>query len=141
PSLLDAVRSRTPARLLAGRAGPAYHTATQLELRRDHAAAVDAVHTELDLVRDFGQEFVDRWQLFEVRTTVSSKADYLLRPDLGRRLDESARDTIRRQCPAGCDVQVVIGDGLSAQAVAAQVPGLLPLLEESIRRRGWTFGR
>ena len=39
---LDALRARTPARLVVGRAGAAYRTATQLELREDHAAAVDA---------------------------------------------------------------------------------------------------
>ena len=49
PELLRALRARTPARLLVGRAGPAYRTATALELRHDHAAAVDAVHAELDL--------------------------------------------------------------------------------------------
>jgi ethanolamine ammonia-lyase small subunit len=36
---------------------------------------------------------------------------------------------------------VVIGDGLSAAAVAAQVPRLLPLLEAGARQRGWNFGR
>ncbi len=36
---------------------------------------------------------------------------------------------------------MVIGDGLSAAAVAAQVPALLPRLEEEARRRGWGFGR
>src|SRR5258707_13687172 len=43
PELMQAVRARTPARILVGRAGPSYRTATQLELRQDHAAAVDAV--------------------------------------------------------------------------------------------------
>ena len=37
--LIRAVRQRTPARILIGRAGPAYRTHTQLALRRDHAAA------------------------------------------------------------------------------------------------------
>ena len=39
------------------------------------------------------------------------------------------------------DLQVVIGDGLSAAAVRAQVPRLLPFLEEESRARGWSFGR
>jgi ethanolamine ammonia-lyase small subunit len=141
PSLLQAIRARTPARLLVGRAGPAYRTATQLELRQDHAAALDAVHAELDLDRDFGPEFVARWQLFEVATQAGSKAEYLLRPDLGRRLSDAARADAVRHCPAGADLQVVVGDGLSAAAVRAQVPALLPLLEQEARRHGWQFGR
>src|SRR5947209_11612591 len=139
--LIAAVRARTPARLLVGRAGPSYRTATQLELRRDHAAAVDAVHAEVDMQRDFGGAFVERWRLFEVTTQANGKAEYLMRPDLGRRLSEAARSEIGRQCPPGADLQVAVGDGLSAAAVAAQVPALLPLLEQEARRRGWVFGR
>src|SRR4051812_46557404 len=88
--LLDVIRARTPARILVGRSGPGYRTATQLALRVDHASALDAVHAELDPVRDLGRAFVERWGLFEVATRAGSKAEYLMRPDLGRRLgDES----------------------------------------------------
>jgi ethanolamine ammonia-lyase small subunit len=138
--LIEAIRARTPARVLVGRAGPSYRTATQLELRQDHAAAVDAVRAEIDLERDLGRAFVDRWGLFEVSTRARDKAEYLLRPDLGRRLDDAAAEAMRR-CPAGSDLQVAIGDGLSAAAVVAQVPDLLPLLERGARRLGWQFGQ
>jgi ethanolamine ammonia-lyase small subunit len=140
-SLLRAVYARTPARILVGRAGPSYRTATQLELRRDHAAALDAVHAEVEMERDLGIDLVRKYQLFEVCTRAESKEQYLLRPDLGRRLDDAAREAIRSQCRAGCDVQVVVGDGLSAAAVVAQVPELLPLLDEAAQRREWSFGR
>lgn len=139
--LLQAIRARTPARILVGRAGPAYHTATQLELRRDHAAALDAVHAELELERDFGADFLERWQLFEVRTLAGSKAEYLMRPDLGRRLDDVARAAIVRHCPRGAALQIVIGDGLSAAAVIAQVPALLPLLTAEATGAAMTVGR
>jgi ethanolamine ammonia-lyase small subunit len=139
--LLRAIRARTPSRILVGRAGPSYRTATQLELRQDHAAALDAVHAEIDMERDLGSDLVRRFGLFEVRTRADSKEQYLLRPDLGRRLNDAARETIRNECPAGCAVQAAVGDGLSAAAVAAQVPRLLPLLDEEARRRGWSFGR
>src|SRR6516225_10105152 len=109
PAFMEAVRARTPARILVGRAGPSYRTATQLELRQDHAAAVDAVHAELDLAKDPGQDFVQRWGLFEVYTCAGSKAEYLLRPDLGRRLNEAARLELARRCPARADIQVAIG--------------------------------
>jgi ethanolamine ammonia-lyase small subunit len=141
PTALDAIRARTPARILAGRSGPSYVTATQLELRRDHAAALDAVHAELEAERDLGRDFVARWRLFEVRTQARDKSEYLMRPDLGRRLDDAARAAVTANCPAGCDLQAVIGDGLSVAAVVKQVPPLLPLLEREVRARGWTFGR
>lgn len=134
-SELEAIRARTSARILVGRAGPAYRTATQLELRRDHAAAVDAVHAEL------GPELIDSLSLFPTQSRASSKAEYLLRPDLGRKLSEESRARIREQCPLGRDFQIVIGDGLSAAAVAAQVPQLLPLLMHGAQERGWSVGR
>jgi ethanolamine ammonia-lyase small subunit len=138
--LIAAIRARTPARVLVGRAGPSYRTATQLELRQDHAAAVDAIRAEVDLERDLGRAFIDRWGLFEVATRARNKTEYLLRPDLGRRLDDAATEALR-QCSAGADLQVAVGDGLSAAAVVAQVPELLPLLERGAHRLGWRFGR
>jgi ethanolamine ammonia-lyase small subunit len=139
--LLQAVRARTPARILTGRTGPAYRTVTQLALRQDHAAAVDAVQAELDLLRDFGQAFVERWGLFEVTTCAGSKAEYLLRPDRGRRLSDAARTEVVRRCPDRVDLQIVIGDGLSAAAVIAHVPLLMDALEQEARERGWRFGQ
>lgn len=138
---LAAVRARTPARILVGRAGASYRTATQLQLRQDHAAARDAVHAEIDLLRDFGEELARRFGLFEVATRAADKQQYLMRPDLGRQLNDETREALRTHCPVGADLQVVVGDGLSAAAVVAQVPGLLPLLEEHARKRNWHFGR
>jgi ethanolamine ammonia-lyase small subunit len=140
-TLWAAIRARTPARLLVGRAGSAYRTQTQLELRRDHAAALDAVHAELDLRRDLGADDVERWRLFEVATRAGSKAEYLMRPDLGRLLSEGSGAELARLGTAGADFQVAIGDGLSAAAVAAQVPALLPLLADGAARLGWSVGR
>jgi ethanolamine ammonia-lyase small subunit len=125
---------------LEGRSGVSYRTATQLQLRADHAAARDAVQAELDLNAHFSREFVKRWALFEVSTEASSKSEYLLRPDLGRTLGEEARSAVRARCLPSPDLQIVVGDGLSVSAVAAQVPALLPLLYEGARARDWTVG-
>ena len=138
---LEALQARTPARLVVGRAGPAYRTQTQLELREDHAIAVDAVHAEMDLVRDFGQGFVAERQLFEVSTLARDKAEYLKQPSLGRKFSDEARQEIAQRCPSGVDLQIAIGDGLSAAAVAAQVGQLLPMLEAGARQRGWSVGQ
>jgi ethanolamine ammonia-lyase small subunit len=139
--LRQVVQTRTPARILVGRAGLGYCTATQLRLRQDHAAARDAMQTELDLLRDFSHSFVEHWGLFEVITCASSKAEYLLRPDRGRRLSDAARTELLQRCPRGVDVQVAIGDGLSAAAVRTQVPLLLDALQQGAQERGWRFGR
>jgi ethanolamine ammonia-lyase small subunit len=141
PELVQKIRTRTPARLLVGRAGAAYRTRTQLDLREAHAAARDAVRDELDLNAAFGSEFVQRWQLREFRTQARNKDEYLLRPDLGRQFDNESRARLVASGARACDIQIGIGDGLSVAAVAEQVPQLLPLLVEGAKSRGWIAGR
>lgn len=141
PDLVERIRGRTPARVLVDRAGAGYRTETQLELRHAHAAARDAVQTELELDRDLGAEFVKEWQLFEVATRARSKDEYLLRPDLGRSLTDTAAREVESACPRHTDLQIVIGDGLSVTAVAAQAPALLPLIIAQASERGWKLGR
>src|SRR6266851_3974539 len=148
PEILKKVRAQTPARLLAGRSGAAYRTNTQLDLREAHAAARDAVRAELNLFigtgidtgNGPGDDFMRKLNLFEVCSRAASKDEYLLRPDLGRHLNDASRAELSRRCTAGHDLQVVIGDGLSVTAVAMQVPRLLPLLCEGARARGWSLG-
>ena len=138
---LQKIRARTPARMLMGRAGAAYRTNVQLELREAHAAARDAVRSEMDLLSVFGEAFVRHWELFEVQTRAAGKDEYLLRPDLGRHFDESSRLKIQERCSRGSDLQIVIGDGLSVPAVSRQVPTLLPLLFAGAESSGWKAGR
>jgi ethanolamine ammonia-lyase small subunit len=141
PDPLAAALARTPARLLVGRAGTAYRTDTWLRLRADHAAARDAVLADLDLLRDFGPDRVANYLLFWAGTRAKSRAEHLRRPDLGRRLDDESRALLPNRCPKKVDLQVVMGDGLSSQAVAAQAPGLLDALHQEAAVRGWRFGR
>ncbi len=140
-TLLERIRAQTPARILIGRVGAAYRTTTWLELRRDHAAAKDAVAREFDLTADFGMEFTAEWGLFEVATLARSKHEFLLRPESGRSLDPVGRTELARRCPLRADLQVAIVNGLSAAAVRAQVPALLPRLAATAHSCGWCFGQ
>jgi ethanolamine ammonia-lyase small subunit len=141
PEIVRKIHERTPARILVGRAGAAYRTATQMDLREAHAAARDAVRGELSLDGTLGPVFVKQWGLFEVDTQATSKDEFLMRPDRGRHFSEPARQEIPKRCPRGCDLQIAIGDGLSVPAVASQVPALLPLLAEGAAARGWKAGQ
>lgn len=139
--LVRRIRARTPARVLAGRAGAAYRTETQIQLREDHAAARDAVRADFDMRDAFAAEFIEKWKLFEVRTRASSKDEYLLHPSLGREFSDTARAEISRRCAPGRDLQIAVGDGLSVPAVRAQVPALLPLLIAGAEARSWSVGQ
>jgi len=139
--LVQQVRARTPARLLLGRAGGGYRTSTQLDLRQAHAAARDAVRTELELATQFDPEFVKQWGLFEISTAARSKDEYLLRPDLGRIFPGASRQTVLRRVAPQSDLQIAIGDGLSVTAVFSQVPKILAALWERAKSRGWKLGQ
>jgi len=138
--IIEKVRRRTPARLLEGRSGASYRTNTQLNLRAAHAAARDAVRAELNLFLDLGDDFVQKWSLFEVISRATNKEEYLLRPDLGRCLNDASRAEVKRSCTTGNDLQIFVGDGLSVTAVAIQIPRLLPLLCEGALALGWSIG-
>jgi ethanolamine ammonia-lyase small subunit len=140
PEVVRKIRARTPARIFVDR-GAAYSTQMELELRGAHASAVDAVWTEFDLQKDFPPDFSSQWELFQVSSQVESKSQFLLRPDLGRRLSDTANILIAQRCRKTPDLQIVIGDGLSVAALSAQVPVLFPLLQQQARARGWSIGQ
>ncbi len=140
PEIVRKIRARTPARIFVDR-GPAYSTQMELDLRGAHASAVDAVWTEFDLHRNFPPDFVAQWDLFQVSSQVESKSQFLLRPDLGRKLTDAAKNVIRQRCPREPDLQIVIGDGLSGAALSSQVPALFPLLQQQGRAHGWSIGQ
>jgi ethanolamine ammonia-lyase small subunit len=140
PEILRKIRARTPARIFTPR-GAAYSTQMGLELRSAHANAVDAVWTEFDLGKDLPPDFVAQWRLFQVSSQAESKAQFLLRPDLGRKLSDDARERIVQRCAREADLQIVIGDGLSGAAVVSQVPVLFSRLREKALERGWSVGQ
>lgn len=133
----ELIASHTPARLFVGRAGPSLPTSVRLQLLADHAAARDAVTTELNL----SEEFLQRFEILSVSSQARTKLEYLRQPHKGRLLALEARDLIVREVSHPVDVQVVIGDGLSARAVEVQVPDLLPRLLETLQQPGWRVGR
>ena len=140
-SLLSAARARTPARVFRGRLDGGYTTASHLALRADHAAARDAVHATMDLAGPELAPLVAEHDVLALESAAEDHRQHLLRPDLGRRLSDDSRALLREQGTHGADLQVIIGDGLSAAAVHAQVPGVLGPLLEGARARAWRVGR
>jgi ethanolamine ammonia-lyase small subunit len=132
---LKALMASTTARIGVGRAGPRYTTQSLLLFQADHAVTQDALY------RDVDQRLLDDLGLFPVQTQITGgKQEYLLRPDLGRLLTEEAKRTLAERCVKGANVQVVIGDGLSAAAVEANVRQMFPVLKQGVQAAGLTFG-
>lgn len=130
PEKFRKMKERTPARLGSGRAGARYKTLTMLRFRADHAAAQDAVFSQVP------EEFAGVHDMVEVQTQCRSKDEYLTRPDLGRRFDEENQKKIRAAIPGTPKVQIVIGDGLSSAAITANAIDCLGAIREGLKIRG-----
>jgi ethanolamine ammonia-lyase small subunit len=135
PDALAGLLAATTARIAVGRAGPRYRTNALLLFQGDHAITQDA------LMRDVDPALLEELGLFGVQTQITGgKQEYLLRPDLGRQLSDEARRTVAERCAPGANVQVAVGDGLSARAVEANLRQILPVIRQGCAAAGLSFG-
>ncbi|HYQ37708.1 MAG TPA: ethanolamine ammonia-lyase subunit EutC [Pseudomonas sp.] len=136
------LRQLTPARIALGRAGSSLPTAAQLAFQFAHAQARDAVHLPFDhaaLREGLAARGLDSLLL---HSAAPDRDTYLQRPDLGRRLHPDAARLLRAQAAGhagGCDLAIVIADGLSALAVQRHSLPLLDRLLEALRGEGWSL--
>ena len=124
------MKARTPARLGSGRAGPRYKTLTMLRFRADHAAAQDAVFSQVP------EDFAEKNGLIALQTRCRDKDEYLTRPDLGRIFDEENQKKLRAAIPGTPKVQLVIGDGLSSAAILANAMDCMASIREGLKLKG-----
>ena len=129
------LKERTPARLGMGKAGPRYKTLTMLRFRADHAAAQDAVFSQVP------EDFAGKHGLVPVQTKCKDKEEYLTRPDLGRCFDEKHREIIKKSVPNPPTVQIVVGDGLSSAAIMANAMDCLAAIQDGLKGRGIDMGQ
>jgi ethanolamine ammonia-lyase small subunit len=131
---MAAMLASTPARIGVGRAGTRYRTNTLLRFRADHAAAKDAVLSEVDDQR------VARLGLVELTTRAPDKRVFLERPDAGRALSDEGKRLVAEKCIKGPEVQVCYGDGLSAAAIDAHLEAFHGALMPALAARGFRVG-
>jgi ethanolamine ammonia-lyase small subunit len=131
---LQNLRATTNARIGVGRAGPRPRTKSLLLFQADHGVTQDAIYGEVR------QDVLDKFGLFTVQTQVEDRGQYLLRPDLGRRLSEEAKAIITEQCRPQPQVQIVVGDGLSAAAINNNLPLIYPVIEHGLQTAGVSMG-
>jgi len=133
------LRALTPARIALGRTGSSLPTAAHLDFQLAHARARDSVH-EAFVLADMGDALTQagfRW--IPVRSAVGDRIQYLQRPDLGRRLDPTSRELLRRTAERGeiVDAAFVVADGLSAVAVQRHAVPLLTLVSQRLGAEDW----
>jgi ethanolamine ammonia-lyase small subunit len=135
------LRSLTRARIALGRAGGSLPTAELLGFEAAHAAARDAVWTELDVDRLEAELAPLGLPVLRLSSRATDRVTYLRRPDLGRQLAPESAARASAAAPAGgCDVALVVGDGLSSTAVQSHAAALASALLPRLRARGLRLG-
>jgi ethanolamine ammonia-lyase small subunit len=145
------LRKATSARIALGRTGGSLPTARRLEFQFAHAKARDAV------LRDFDEEkFAARLasgsasghEVLHAQSAARTRKEFLLRPDLGRRLSGPSRDKLaahaalakaglQKETTPAFDLTIVLSDGLSTRASDLQIEPLLAALLPLIRASAW----
>ncbi len=130
------LRALTPARVGLGRTGVSLETRDVLDFQRCHALARDAVHARLESAAlAAALSKLTGGHALELHSAAADRTTYLQRPDLGRRLDEPSRKALDQAAhTSGCDLALIVADGLSALAVERHVTPLvtelLPCLQD-----------
>lgn len=132
--VLAELKRSTAARVCTGRAGPRPRTLALLRFLADHSRSKDTV------LKEVPEEWVKTQGLLEVRSEISDKNLYLTRPDMGRRLSPEAIDALKAQCVANPDVQVVVSDGLSTDAITVNYEEILSPLLSGLKQAGLKVG-
>lgn len=164
PDPWQALRSLTDARIALGRSGGSLPVAEVLDFRLAHAEARDAVLMPFDAAGLAEEIRAPGVPVLRVASAAESRRHYLQRPDLGRRLAAASREMLlafaaeqnllemsgKQSAPgadkagglatpgleAAPDLVIVVGDGLSVQAMR-QVPPLLAVLLPALQAAGW----
>ena len=129
------LKAKTSARLGLGRAGTRYETFSYLRFRADHAAAQDSVFSLVP------EAFYRDHDLPMVQTMCRDKDEYLTRPDLGRRFDEKNQAIIQKVCGQNPKALLVIGDGLSSNAITANALDCAAAIRQGLKTHGIELGK
>ncbi|HEV7999796.1 MAG TPA: ethanolamine ammonia-lyase subunit EutB [Planctomycetaceae bacterium] len=124
---------RTPALYGRETAGPRPANAVMRRVKLNQGAARAAIYSELRI------DELERLADFRtLETTAQDKESHLNSPDAGARLSAAS---LARLSPEKRQVQIVVSDGLSAEAVHHNLPDLLPTLVDGLTSRRIAFGR
>lgn len=134
------LKQYTRARIALGRVGSSLPTKEILDFGLSHAMARDAVHLPLDV--DALSEAIETLGLktMKVHSRAPDRANYLVRPDWGRRLDGKSLQSLQAAKPEmPIDFLMVVGDGLSSLAVVRHVVPFIAEIQKALPSE-WVLG-
>jgi ethanolamine ammonia-lyase small subunit len=133
--------AHTDARIALGRAGGSLRTQSLLEFKVAHAGARDAVHEPFDPAVIEGALAAAGIDTLRLATAARGRAEYLARPDLGRRLSADSAGRLREMAAdlGSRDLVLIVSDGLAASAAMNHAAETIAALAASLAAAGWTL--
>lgn len=128
----EALRQSLPAAYGWETAGPRPANDVSREIKANLAAARQAIYAEVK------PERLGQYQLRRIATRAASKVEHLNDPELGARI---AGDDLMRLQAEDAEVQILLSDGLSAEALHHNIPKLLPVLMTGLSEKQISFGQ
>ncbi len=113
-------------------AGPRPVNKVQRSLLANQSVGREAVHSDLRM--ELFPEPIFR----RLSTTADTRVEHLKNPEVGTKLTDKSLQTL---APENQDVQIVVTDGLSAEAIHHNIPEMLPVLEDGLKSRSYTMGQ
>jgi ethanolamine ammonia-lyase small subunit len=132
--LADLAAAHTSALVGIGSVGTRYATDVVLQFQAELAVAHGAVAAELPA------DWADTHKYVSLVSRVTSHRQFLLRPDLGRRLAPESAERWAAECRKEVDVQPILADGLSAVATQGAGPALMTAFIAECEQRGLSTG-
>ena len=131
------VTPSVPGFLPKDHAGPRPTNDITREIRRHQAVGREAIQSELDLAR---LSSVADFRI--VKTKALDKASHLNHPDFGAEpgLAIDGENAVQLT-PEHTDIQIVVSDGLSADAVHHNLEDIFPVLLSGLKAHGFKLGR
>ena len=131
PAVFEDLRQALPAAYGWETAGPRPANAVSRDIKANLAAARQAIYAEVK------PERLGHFEMRRIATRAQSKLDHLNDPELGARL---AGDDLTRLTAEDADVQILVSDGLSAEALHHNIPALLPVLLSGLNAKQISVG-
>jgi ethanolamine ammonia-lyase small subunit len=132
--LADEAAAHTTALVGIGSVGTRYATDVVLQFQAELAVAHGAVAAELP------EGWAEAKGYVSLVSRVRSHREFLLRPDLGRRLSPESAARWEAECRKGVDVQPILADGLSAVATQGAGFELMSAFITECEKRGFSTG-
>ncbi|AWV99225.1 ethanolamine ammonia-lyase subunit EutC [Arcticibacterium luteifluviistationis] len=112
----DKLRSFSKARIALGHVGGSLPLREVLDFKLAHANAKDAINSELEVEKIMAQLAVFQLPIFQVKSQIENRNQYLKRPDLGRKLNKESVQLLKGE-QQKFDIVFILADGLSAEAI------------------------